>query len=62
MLEIFRIKEGDAVRVQQDDLRRVVQAIFEKLGATVENSKLAADVLKPVIPGDQACCPITLVL
>src|SRR4051812_48608075 len=45
MLEIFRVKEGDAVRIQQNDLRRVVQAIFEKLSATPEDAALAADVL-----------------
>jgi len=45
VLEIFRVKEGDAVRVQQGDLRRVVQAIFEHLDVTPENATLAADVL-----------------
>jgi L-2-hydroxycarboxylate dehydrogenase (NAD+) len=45
MLAIFRVKEGDAVRVKADDLRRVVQAIFEHLGATTDDSALAADVL-----------------
>ena len=32
MLSIFRVKEGDAVRIQPDALRRVVQAIFEAVG------------------------------
>src|SRR4051794_2421990 len=45
MLEIFRVKEGDAIRIRPSDLRSVVQAIFEKLGATEANARQAADVL-----------------
>jgi LDH2 family malate/lactate/ureidoglycolate dehydrogenase len=45
MLEIFRVKEDDAVRVQADDLRRVVQAIFEAVGVEPSDAKLGADVL-----------------
>lgn len=45
MLEIFRVKEGDAIRIRPGDLRSVVTAIFEKLGATEANAKQAADVL-----------------
>src|SRR3954468_14561301 len=45
MLEIFRVKEGDAVRIRPNDLRSVVTAIFEKLGATEANAAQAADVL-----------------
>jgi LDH2 family malate/lactate/ureidoglycolate dehydrogenase len=45
VLEIFRVKEGDAVRVMPNDLRRVVQDIFERLGVTTENAAQAADVL-----------------
>ena len=45
MLEIFRVKEGDAIRIQPGELRGVVQAIFERLDATSEDAALAADVL-----------------
>src|SRR5690349_1464396 len=45
MLSIFRVKEEDSVRVKPDDLRRVVQTIFENLNVTKENAALAADVL-----------------
>ena len=45
MLEIFRVKEEDAVRIKADDLRRVVQAIFEGVGVEPENAALGADVL-----------------
>ena len=45
MLSIFRVKEGDAVRIKADDLRSVVRTIFEHLGAATDDSALAADVL-----------------
>jgi LDH2 family malate/lactate/ureidoglycolate dehydrogenase len=45
MLEIFRVKEGDAVRIKPTDLRSVVTSIFEKLDVSPENAAQAADVL-----------------
>jgi LDH2 family malate/lactate/ureidoglycolate dehydrogenase len=45
MLEIFRVKEGDSVRIQADALRRVVQAIFEGVGVEESDARLGADVL-----------------
>ncbi len=45
MLEIFRVAEDDAVRVMPDDLRRVVQAILEKVGVEESDARLSADVL-----------------
>ena len=45
MLELFHIKEEDAVRVQSDPLRATVTTIFEKLNVPEEDARLAADVL-----------------
>ena len=45
MLKIFRVAEEDAVRVMPDDLRRVVEAIFEAVGVEASDARLSADVL-----------------
>jgi L-2-hydroxycarboxylate dehydrogenase (NAD+) len=45
VLEIFRVKEDDAVRIMPNDLRRTVQAIFEAVGVESEDARLGADVL-----------------
>jgi L-2-hydroxycarboxylate dehydrogenase (NAD+) len=45
MLEIFRVKEDEAVRIMPADLRQTVQAIFEAVGVTPEDARLGADVL-----------------
>ena len=45
MLEQFRIKEEDAVRVRADDLRVTVEAIFGKLNVPPDDAQLAADSL-----------------
>ena len=45
MLEIFRVKDDDAVRIKAADLRRVVQAIFEAVGVETSDARLGADVL-----------------
>ena len=52
MLEIFRVKEGDAVRIMPDHLRRTVQAIFEKLG--VRNRTQASGALPSLALGEPA--------
>ena len=45
MLEQFKVKEEDAVRVQEQALRDTVTGIFEKMKVPPEDSRLAADVL-----------------
>ena len=45
MLEQFKIKEEDAVRVQEQALRTTVTAIFEKMHVPPEDARLAADVM-----------------
>jgi L-2-hydroxycarboxylate dehydrogenase (NAD+) len=45
MLEIFRVKEGDAVRIKPDALRRVVQEIFQAVGVEESDARRGADVL-----------------
>ncbi|MCZ6534887.1 MAG: Ldh family oxidoreductase [Chloroflexi bacterium] len=45
MLERFKLKEEDAVRVQEGALRDTVTAIFEKMDVPSEDAELAADVL-----------------
>ena len=45
MLEIFRVKEDDAIRIMPDDLRLAVQSIFEAVGVEPEDARLGADVL-----------------
>lgn len=45
MLERFKLKEEDAVRVQEGALRDTVTAIFEKMDVPSGDAKLAADVL-----------------
>ena len=45
MLEIFRVREDNSIRIMPNDLRRVVQSIFESVGVEAEDAKLGADVL-----------------
>ncbi len=45
MLERFQVLEQDFPRVSEENLRRTVTAIFEKMGLTLEDSRLGADVL-----------------
>ena len=45
MLEQFHVKEEDAVRVKESDLRTTVTNIFEKMNVTTEDARLAADAL-----------------
>ena len=45
MLPIFRVQEEDAVRIRPNDLRLVVQAVFEGVGVEPDDAKLGADVL-----------------
>ncbi|MBI4312787.1 MAG: Ldh family oxidoreductase [Chloroflexi bacterium] len=45
MLERFRVKEEEAVRVGEAGLRATVERIFEKMGVPAEDASLAADVL-----------------
>ncbi|MEE8442780.1 MAG: Ldh family oxidoreductase, partial [Dehalococcoidia bacterium] len=45
MLERFKVKEDEAIRVQAEPLRRTVTAIFEKMNVPSEDARLAADVL-----------------
>ena len=45
MLDRFKVKEEDSVRVRSDTLRATVTAIFEKLNVPSEDAALGADVL-----------------
>ena len=45
MLERFKVKEEDAVRVSEAPLRQTVTDIFKKMGVPEEDCGLAADVL-----------------
>ena len=45
MLEQFKVKEEQAVRVGADPLRATVAAVFEKMDVPPEDAQLAADVL-----------------
>lgn len=45
MLEQFKVKPEDAVRVREEDLRETVEAIFKKMGLDGKDSALGADVL-----------------
>ena len=45
MLEQFKVREEDAVRVHAKPLRSTVASIFEKLNVPPEDARLAADVL-----------------
>jgi LDH2 family malate/lactate/ureidoglycolate dehydrogenase len=45
MVESFKLKEDDAVRVDGVALQRSTTALFEKLGVPVDDAALAADVL-----------------
>ena len=45
MLEQFKVREGEAVRVASDALRSTVQAVFASMGVPDDDASLAADVL-----------------
>ena len=45
MLEQFKVKEADAVKVREAPLRETVASIFEKMGVSDSDSALATDVL-----------------
>ena len=45
MLEQFKVKPEDAVRVREENLRETVAAIFKKMGLDRKDSALGADVL-----------------
>ena len=45
VLERFKVKEEDAVRVREEPLRQTVTDIFSKMGVPGEDCSLAADVL-----------------
>ncbi|RIK45300.1 MAG: malate dehydrogenase, partial [Chloroflexi bacterium] len=45
MLERFRVRPEDEVRVQHDDLRATVAAIFEAMGVPPDEAAEATDVL-----------------
>ena len=44
MLEQFKVKPKDAVRVREENLRETVEAIFKKMGLDRKDSALGADV------------------
>ena len=44
MLEQFKVKPEDAVRVREENLRETVEAIFAKMGLDSKDSALGADV------------------
>ena len=43
MLEQFKVKPEDAVRVREENLRETVEAIFEKMGLDSKDSVLGAE-------------------
>ena len=45
MLEQFKVKEEDAVRVGAEPLRATVTGVFEKMGVSTEDARIGADVL-----------------
>jgi L-2-hydroxycarboxylate dehydrogenase (NAD+) len=45
MLDRFKVPEADQVRIPEPSLRQTVEAIFEKMGVSAEDSKIGADVL-----------------
>ena len=45
MLEQFKVKEADAVKVREAPLRETVASIFKKMGVSDSDSALATDVL-----------------
>ena len=45
MLEQFKVKEADAVMVQEAPLRETVASVFRKMGVSDSDSVLATDVL-----------------
>ena len=45
MLDIFKVPEEESVRVRAADLRRVVTALFERVGVPPDDAALGADVL-----------------
>ena len=45
MLEQFHVPEQDAVRVDEDSLRKMVVSLFEKVGVPSNDAALGADAL-----------------
>ena len=45
MLEQFKVKPEDAVRVREENLRATVESVFRKMGLPEEDCSLGADVL-----------------
>ncbi len=45
MLEQFKVKQEDTVRVKESPLRTTVSAVFEKMGVPPDDAALATDVL-----------------
>ena len=45
MLEQFKVKPEDAVRVKEENLRATVESVFRKMGLSKEDCTLGADVL-----------------
>ena len=45
MLEQFKVKPEDAVRVKEENLRATVESVFRKMGLSEEDCSLGADVL-----------------
>ena len=45
MLEQFKVKPEDAVRVKEENLRATVESVFRKMGLPEEDCSLGADVL-----------------
>ena len=45
MLEQFHVPEQDAVRVDEDSLRKMVVSLFEKVGVPSDDAALGADAL-----------------
>ena len=45
MLDRFKVPKAEQVRIPEPSLRRTVEAIFEKMGVSEEDSKIGADVL-----------------
>jgi hypothetical protein len=49
-LDLFKVPEAQAIRMSEDALRGMTEAIFEKLGVPRDDAVLAADVLV-ALPG-----------
>ena len=43
--EFLRVKEEDAIRVDADQLRELISALFQKLGQSKEDADITADIL-----------------